>query len=241
MTDEPEHSGLPTRAIHEAYLDMQNAFREYRRAKDNGNKDVIDRSHGSVQESVLTFYELLRPHIKENDAIKDYWAGEPPSYPNNGGTPDPEDGKGVLQVQERVETVKLDDLDTDEFEDMELKDWHDELGLNGRVRVVGISGLGDKAFVKFHSYQFGLRNLDDWETKYQTAKEPVGGFMGGKTHTVERRARIDIERLKRAARELSSVAAQLGALSEFNASTPRTEITPELIEEVNEWREKTLE
>lgn len=239
MTDEPEHSGIPTRAIHEAYLEMQNALRAHRRARDRGDKAAIDRSHGEVQESILTFYELLRPHIKRNDSIAEYWEGEPPSYPENGGAPDPEEGKAVLQVQQRVDRVSLEELSPDKLEN--LQDWHDELGLNGRVRLVGVRGLGEEAFVQYHSYQLGLRNLDDWETKYQPEEQPVGGFMGGKTRTVQRRARIDMERLKRAARELSAVAEELGALSEFDASTPRTEITEDLIEEVNEWRAQTLE
>lgn len=48
-------------------------------------------------------------------------------------------------------------------------------------------------------------------------------------------------KLKRAARELSDVAEQLGALSEFDASTPRTEITDDLIDEVEQWRQRKLE
>lgn len=236
--DNPDPSGIPTRALHEAYVDLQRALKRYRTAKDRGDQRDIDQAHGSVQESVLTFYELLRPYLKNEDAITSYWEGEPPRYKEDGQPPDIEDGKGILQTQRRTQVVNKPDGLT--VEETPLRELHRQLDLNENVRIQSAIDNGDTLLVTVESYQLGLRNLDEWETKYQPKTQDAGGFMKGVTTTQYRRARIDMQRLKRAARELSSVAEQLNALSKFDASKPRTDITDEMVEEVEQWRRANL-
>lgn len=240
---EDNHSGIPTRAIHEAYLDMQRALKEYRQARDAGSQAVINRAHGDVQETILTLYELLRPHIKHNDAVSEYWEGEPPTYPHqNGEVPDPEDGKGVLEVQRRNQSFEIPPEQAEEFAEAEtLGEWHDLLDLNGSVRLTGIHAEDSVAFVAYDAYQLGMRELDGWETEYRSTTESLGGFLGGTREETQERQRVKIHKLKRAARELSDVAERLGALSQFDASTPRTEITDELIEDIDKWRKQNIE
>lgn len=249
-SNEDRHGGIPTRAIHEAYLDMQRALKRYRQATDQGHGSEWQQAHGDVQETVLTFYELLRPHIKHNEAVSDYWDGEPPSYPGN-GAPDPEEGEGVIQVQTRTETQPITRDMTDEasFEEMaewDLRDWHESLNLNGEVRLRSVHADTTEegqpyVFVQYDSYQLGLRTLDDWQTRFRTKQTELGGFVGGTTQTETERQRVAMPKLKRAARELSEVAERLGALSEFDASTPRTEITEEDMEKVERWRQQNLD
>lgn len=238
MVEDDTATGIPTRAIHEAYLDMQVALKRHRQASDAGEQAAIDAAHGDVQEAVLTFYELLRPHLKGNPAIDDYWEGEPPSYQGNGDVPTIDDGKGILYVQRRTRQFTLNGTDVDELESLE--DWHKAVGLNDDVRVVGVHVDGEVALVQFDAYQLGLRGLDSWRTQMTSSRRELDGFMGGKTESTQHRTRVDMGRLRRAARELSDAAHDLKALSEFDAATPRTEISEELIEEVNEWRERNL-
>lgn len=238
MSQEEPHSGIPTRAIHESYLDMQRSLKAYREAKDQQHQPALEQAHGELQQAVLTFYELLRPHIRHESGVNDWWDGELPNYKGNGTPPDPDDGKGVLQVQEKNETIGLDGIDTNCVETLE--DWHEQLGYNGNRRIVGVTGLGDDAFIKFHEYQLGLRHLDNWETGYKRRVVRKEGFQADKTEEIVERQRIPIDRLRRAARELADVADKLGALSQFDASNTRTEITADMIEEVKEWEKQNL-
>lgn len=238
-TDEEAQTGIPTRAIHEAYLEMQRALKQHRQATDSGDQQAIERAHGDVQEAVLTFYELLRPHLKQNNGVEDYWTGRPPSYNGLAEPPDPDDGKGILQVQRRNQSVKLNGTQPDELES--LQEWHEELDMGEDVRLLGVQSNGKNALVHYYAFQLGLRQLDDWRSRFVEQQTDLGGFMSGKTETEKRRQRVPMPKLRRASRELSEVAEKLGALSRFDASTPRTEITDELIEEVEEWRQANLE
>lgn len=243
MDDEP--TGIPTRAIHEAYLDMQRSLKRHRQAVDAGNEAERDRSHGDVQETVLTFYDLLRPHIKHNNAVSDYWDGKLPEYKGD-EAPDPEEGKAVIQTQTGYETLQLNREQIRQLEDVDtLREWHELLNLNGNVRLRGAavneSESGPVAFVNVEKYQLGLRNLDEWKTEIVTTQTTMGGFLGSTTKTKRERQRVAMPKLRRAAWELSDVAQELGALSEFDASTPRTEITEELKDEIEEWRQRNID
>jgi hypothetical protein len=240
MSAEENHSGIPTRAIHEAYLDMQRSLKAYREAKDQQHQAAIEQSHGQLQQAVLTFYEMLRPHLRNEAAVRDWWEGRLPSYNGDGKPPDPDEGKGILQVQQKREVKPLNgELDNPDNLST-LKEWHDALGLNGEVRLVGIAGHGDNVLLSLEHYQKGLRHLDEWETKYVRKTERKDGFMADKTEETVERQRIPIDRLRRAARELADVADKLGALSDFDASETRTEITGEMIQEVKEWERQNL-
>jgi len=83
--------------------------------------------------------------------------------------------------------------------------------------------------------------LDEWKTEFRTTQTELGGFVGGLSTTETKRQRVDMPKLKRAARELADVAEKLGALSTFDASTPRTEISGDLIEDIDEWRQENIQ
>jgi len=237
-TEEP--TGIPTRAIHEAYIDMQRAFKGYREAKDQQNQGQIAAYHGQLQSSALTFYELLRPHLREESSLEKYWNGKLPSYTHDYDAPDPDDGWGILQVQTKRESVSLSNLDVNTEELDHLKDWHEALDLNGNVRLTGIAGLGNDVMVQYQTYQKGLKHLDDWETKYKYKTVEKTGFMGKQEERQVERQRIPIDRLQRAVRELADAAEKLGALSDFDASQHKAEITEEQIQRLEKWRRENL-
>lgn len=234
-----EPTGIPTRAIHEAYLDMQRALKQHRRATDRGGHAEQQRAHGELQDAVLTLYEMLRPHIKHNSGVESYWSGEPPSYPHNGHPPDPKDGTAIISWQIHPDTYQLNGINPEQQRG--LADWHDEIGIADSVRLHDIQLEEGVAMIRYQTYEMGLRRLDEWRTEFQSTQTELGGFMGHKTREDPQRRRVPIDKLRRAARELAEAAEELGALSEFDASTPRTEITDELIEEVEEWRQENLE
>lgn len=211
MSAEDVATDVPTRAVHEAYLDMQRALKRHRQVSDSGNQAAVEDAHGDVQETVLTFYELLRPHLKQTTGVEGYWHGAPPPYTENGNPPDPDDGKGVLHVQRRRQQFQLNGSNPDDLET--LKDWHRELDLATTVRLVGIQQNGDGGLVHYDAYQLGLRTLDEWRTRFDEQETDVGGFMGGKSETEKRRQRVPMPKLRRAARQLGEVASKMKLLS----------------------------
>ena len=212
---EEDHSGIPTRAIHESYIEMQRALQSYRNAKDAQRQGPMANAHGELQSGVLTLYEIIRPHLKKEPALGDWWEGRLPNYPGDYQPPDPDQGRGILQVQQKRRQVELNGVNPDTLDG--LKEWHEALGMNGGVRIAGIAGLGDHVLVTVQEYQKGLRHLDSWETKYTRKTKQKSGFMADKTTETVERQRIPIDRLKRAARELSDVVNELGLLSQVDA------------------------
>lgn len=244
MSQEENTSGIPTRAIHESYLDMQRALQQYRQAKDRADSVQVGNAHGSLQETVLTFYEMLRPHIRSNHGVNDWWDGTLPSYPQDGSMPDPDDGKAILDIQRRTENLIANNVDLQSCEN--YKDYHETLDVADDIRITGImtnqtQNNDTVVVIAYQAYQMGLRHLDSWETTYKTTQQTLGGFMGSKTKQKQERQRVAISKLKRAARELADVAEQLGALSEFDASLDRTEITDQQMEELEAWRQQQLQ
>jgi hypothetical protein len=220
MNDD-NHSGIPTQAIHEAYLDMQRARKQYREAKDRGTEREQEAAHGELQDTVLTFYDQLYPHLKHETAVDEYWHGQLPRY--NGETPpQPEDGKAILQVQQKTDVFDV----PDGFESLDgLGDWHDALGLNGNARVVGITGQGQAVVAALHHYEMGLKKLDDWETDYRRTVQSMGGFYETKERETVERVRVPVDRLRRAARSLVEACDELGFLSNIEMQ-PNTDTTP---------------
>ena len=221
--DNERQTGIPTRAIHEAYIDMQRAFKGYREAKDQQNQRQMSQYHGQLQSSVLTLYELLRPHLKSEEPVEKFWQGKLPNYTRDSTPPDPENGCGILQVQTKRESVDLSTVDIDIDNIEHLHDWHNALNLNGNVRITGIVNTGEKVMVQYQTYQMGLKHLDEWETKYDYQVQEQSGFMGKQENQTVERKRIPIDRLQRAARELATAADELNFLSA--TGTPTNEDT----------------
>lgn len=216
MSTHDDSGGIPTRAVHEAYLDMQRALKRYRMARDKGTQQQIDDAHGDVQEAVLTFYEMLRPHLKDKE---NYWEGSLPPY-NGDSAPDPDRATGVLQVQDHNELISWEDapidpnIDTRELREADLQQWHDHLNLNGSVRLKGVMPNQNGIFVSSQRYQLGLRQLDSWMTEYRTKQTELGGFLGSTKTEEKERVRVNITKLKRGARELADAAKEMGFLPE---------------------------
>lgn len=212
-----EHSGVPTRAIHEAYLDMQRSLKAYKDAKDSLQDARINRAHREVQSSTTTLFEFLRPYIKQGDTSADYWNGEVPPYPSDKLEPDIADGVAILQVQRRNEPFTVNN-NLNLENGVDNKKLHDQLGLNDDTRICGVSQQGDVVFVAYQAYMMGLKHIDKWETTRRTQTVQKGGFMSDKTQQKVQARRVDMPKLKRAARSLNNVCHDLGLLAQVQES-----------------------
>lgn len=252
--NEDEPTGIPTRAIHESYLTLQRAHQDYRRARDRG--DDTHHEQGALQDAVLTFYELLRPHLKHETGLSEYWNGELPDY--TGWNFDSaaearayirDKGTGVYQIQRHT---LMDDLQqrqqvlTDGGNGTEqpqsFEDWHNLLGLSWeRERLISWQAHDDGVYFQvFRCAVLPLRQLDNWQTTIRRERTNGGGFMAGQTSTTEHREFVNEQKLITGKRLLVEAADKLGALSQFDASKQRTEITREDLEKVEQWRQEQI-
>jgi len=215
MSVEDNHSGIPTRAIHEAYLDMQRALKSYREAKDTLQDYRIQQAHRDVQATTVTLFELLRPYIKQGATSDDYWHGEAPPYPDNRMEPDSNEGVAILQVQRRTNPFQIDG-NINLQNGTSVEDLHQYLDLGSETRIIGYATEDDVILVAYHAYMMGLKHLDNWETKRKTQVVKKDGFMRDKTETVTQAKRIEMPKLKRAARSLGNVCHELGLLAQVD-------------------------
>lgn len=254
MSTDPEPDrGIPTRAIHETYLELQGAHKHYRQARDD--PDASDReerlARGEFQEAVLTFHELVRPHLKHESALSDYWEGSLPDYTGwEFDTADEaaryvrEHGTGVYQVQRHTDLIELGQEAATDGGMEGFEDWHDFLGLSWESeRLVAVQpGEEGRHFVSFlRAAVLPLRELDHWRARISKDRRQGEGFMAGETAIETRREFEHPEKLVTAKRLLVEAADQLGALSEFDASTQTTEITREDIDKVDQWLQNQTE
>lgn len=249
MDDEP-NTGIPTRAIHEAYLDMQAAHRAYRRARDNG--EDTHAQQGDFQDTVLTFYELVRPHLRHETSLEDYWTGHLPSYSGwdfesaiEAAAYLKEQGTGVYQIQEHLDVVEIDNELLTDGGVGSWDEWHDILELSWESERLVAARPEDKPglyIVKLlRAAVLPLRELDNWQAHIIREHTRGSGFMAGESTVETRREYQPPQKIVTAKRLLVEAADKLGALSEFEASTQRTEITREDMEKVEQWRQEKLD
>lgn len=249
MPEDDDTNGIPTRAIHEAYINLQQAHHDYRRARDRGEETRAHR--GEFQEQIITFYELVRPHLKHETALADYWSGDLPDYTGWDFDSDREaaqyvrdKGTGVYQVQQHTDLVEVNQEVLTDGGVQGFDGWHDLLGLSwDSERLIALrEGEGNQYYIKvIRAAVLPLRTLDHWEATVVTERERGDGFMSSETTTRTRREFEPEQKLVTAKRLLVEAADKLGALSAFDASTSRTEITREDIQKVEQWHKENVD
>lgn len=229
MPDDTRDTGIPTRAIHQAYLRLHHAFRAYRQAKTDPSRDA-NAAHGDFQESVLTFYELIRAHLARKSSLQKYWAGSVPEYPDQAfGSYEQarryyvEGGTAVWTVQKHREVQPLTgDAASPAVADggvPSLADWHERLNRGSRTRLVTVERDRDEGVLYWVEFRFemGLRQLDTWETtRVEHTEQRDGGFLVGESETRTEYKHVAIDKLQRAARVLAEAADKMSLLSQID-------------------------
>jgi len=224
MSNDTRDSGIPTRAIHESYLNVQDAHQEFRRARDSPNRPE-DRAQAQFQESVLTFYELLRPHLKRKASLSKFWRGELPRYPDRWwGSIDEakryckDAGTAIWTLQTHVQTAAQSPNVSESGEAMadgggSPKQWHDRLQLTDMQRVIAIDNQDGMLVWRELRANAGLKRLDSWQTGKRTQRTQGDGFMAGETaESVELRY-VPAWKLTKAKRLLAEAADKMNLLS----------------------------
>ena len=248
-TQETDQSGIPTRAIHEAYLNLQQTHHEYRRARDRGEDTHLHR--GEFQDAILTFFELVRPHLIHETSLSDYWHGDIPDYTGWDFDSDREalsyireKGTGVYQVQQHTDLFEVNQQVLTDGGVQGFDTWHELLGLSDRERLIAIEPASTER--KYYGKVLriallGLRDLDHWKATITRERKQGDGFMASETTVTTRRQFEPEQKLVTAKRLLVEAADKLGALSDFEASASRTEITREDIQKVEAWHQENVD
>lgn len=237
-------TGIPTRLIHESYVEMMQAITTYYRADQEGTGQHIEQAHARVQQRVLGFFEVLRPYLRTKNSVEDYWAGEIPDYDDDTGT-------AILASQTRnvpVSTEYLDQAADREWQEMPM-DWleeqvranHPELNGNSRIEAVHHEPDQGTLLLKVRQYQVGLKQLDGKFHMQQTQVQRGSGYMRHESSETTVKKKLPIKKLFNAAHALEEAAESLGMLSNVDDTVPQTEITQEMIDDVEEWRQNKLE
>ncbi len=234
MNDDTPRPGLAAQAIQEAHLSMEQAHRQFRRARDEGEGAVNDADpKATYQDAVMTFYELLRPYLKSESQLEAYWNGSIPSYPPNFHRSVDEARRyyedaaiGVYQIQEHAEAVEVNQqVLTGEGSDVPQapEQWHQLLRRPSVSRIVAVQQAdGNQWFIKELRFAvMGLRELDHWKATITTERTQGAGFMAGETHTQQRREYEPEQKITQAKRMLTEAANKLGALPDYSIEDSR--------------------
>lgn len=225
--DDTRDTGIPTRAIHETYLNMQEAHRGYRQVRDDPGADETN-AHAAFQDAVLTFYELIRPHLKRKGSMSSFWEGELPDYPDRWWDSVEqaqqfclEYGTAVWSLQKHVQTMATSP-NTNSGADPSViadggastpADWHRELNLSDNQRVVAVERQeGVLTWIELRAVT-GLKKLDRWDTREKRRREKQDGFMSGETTTTIELEYVPVWKLTQAKRLLAEAADKMSMLS----------------------------
>lgn len=227
MSEDTRDTGMPTRAIHESYLSMQQAHQQYRSHRDNPKKSERP-AHANYQQAVLTFYELIRSHLKRQSGMSTYWHGELPDYPTHPWSSVDHarqyiqsQGTAIWGLQKHVETVPAQQQAAgasggEAIADgggRSLAEWHDELGLGDRQRVVAVRPEEEVLLWIELRAVAGLQQLDTWDTEKNTERNRGSGFMASETATNTELEYVPVAKLTAAKRLLGEAADKMNLLS----------------------------
>lgn len=228
--DEERASGIPTRVIHNAYVQTKNARHQYIHARKNDSG--IEAARRELQQAVLNYYEVLREYIQKH--LDDFWHGK---LPHDGS-----DGIAIFGYSDTTTTAPFSEFTPTGG----LKDDAAILNeLRDNQRILGVTDINEDAGVvtiQIRTYQAGLKHLDhlfdETQTQYDQKK---GSPLGNRVVRKQTSQQLNTGLLFTAARCLDQATMELGLLAAVDEGTPRTQITEETLEEVKAWREQNIE
>ena len=250
--DGPTHR-VSARVIEEGYIQLHESMRTYRQARDRGNAVAGLASDTDpvlvLQDSVQTFFELVRPYLKDEPRLAEYWRGALAQYPDetfHSATEAleyyVEHSVGVWQTQQHtgaIPTARLQKNGSGNTAEAladggatGLQQWHDALTLPPTVRLLHVEpAFDDEDFDGWYYREgrfavLGLREVDRWQVRRTTERVNGEGFMGGNTATDETVEGEPAAKVETAARMLVEVADELGAIVSYEPSGERVFGTP---------------
>lgn len=229
MAQSDEHAGnrkshVPTRLVTAAQEKCHRARQQYLQSR-YLDKSLSRATTLNFHLAVLEYFEELRP-LREKAAVEDHW-------------------NDAVLVQRRVGT-RLVDPEGRPLEPVERND-------DGSIKsvVYADENTADQTPMPVQSVAArwepeieeitGLDSLPQLANRTTTQEREVSNSFGETTIREESVKPLDGDVLLQISRALDDAAEKLGFAPEAPDSKPRTELTEDLLEEVNEWRQKKVE
>jgi len=214
--------GQVTKELHKAYRDSLVARKRWVGVNSRVyDEDLRDELHADLHETTMGWFEALLPYLASNDAVEEEW--EDVRLWKKGVVHEP---RLVCQSCETVYNPK--DVESVVCPNCESEFQRRDLPVT------------DENGTPVYEWVTGLQTLTEWCDRTEVVQKKMGKFKP-KTKTEVRPLRLSPDNLLRIARLLDKCADDLGLLATVSSSTPRTELTDEMIEEVEEWRQENLE
>jgi len=247
---------VSSEVVEKAYVTLQEKIRIYRQARDQGNH-AAGLKPGTepvvvLQDAVQTFFQFVRPFIKGDPRMDEYWRGGIAQHPSSQHRT-VEDAKayyrdnsvGVWQIQ--VHTGSLSGANSRQqngqqpavadggeitVNDINPGTWHDELQMPPTTRLLRVEpAFGDDEFDGWYYAEgrfstVGLREIPTWTVETRQERSSGDGFMAGETGGREVQDAEPAKKVETAARMLVEVADELEAIATYEPRGERVHGTP---------------
>lgn len=252
--DDASSGRVTARVVEEGYVSLQDSMRTYRQARNQGHRAAGLPSDADpvilLQDAVETFFELIRPYIKDEPRLSEYWHGGLARHPDEqhdtpGGAVEyyVENSVGIWQTQQHTGAIPAGEQPAQTATGAQgaiadggvpdsPREWHALLDLPETVRVLRVEpALSDEDFNGWYYQEgrfaiVGLRDVTRWEVRTHTERERGAGFMAGETAASETREPEPAAKVETAARMLIEVADELGAIATYEPAGDRIHGTP---------------
>lgn len=215
--------GQVTTAIHRAYRECLAARNQWSGV--NGrvyDEEVREELHADLNQAVMGWFEALYPYLSSQDGVSEYWE-DVDLWPT-----------GVKQEKALIcENCEA------RYDPQKIDASRGCPNCGSSLGWAMLRAYDDDGNVEYE-YATGLKTLTEWTDKTEVITEKQGRYRPTTVKKVKP-LRLPPENLLRAARLLDQAAEELGLLATVTAATPRTELTDEMVEEVEEWRQENLE
>lgn len=251
--DQQPSTQRSAQAVEDAYVALQDHMRTYRQARDQGNHAAgLPPEKNPVvvlQDAVQTFFQFIRPFVKGDGRLAEYWRGAIATHPDTQHRTI-EDAKayyldnsvGVWQIQRHTGNVTIDgdaqqpagqaQTAVADGGSINPGKWHKLLNLPDTTRILRVEpAMEDDPFDGFYYVQarfavLGLREIPRWTIGRKTQRTSSGGFMSGETSTETHADPEPARKVETAARMLIEVADELDAIATYQPRGDQVRGTP---------------
>lgn len=243
---------VSARVVEDAYVTLQDRMRTYRQARDRGNHAAGLPSDQDpvviLQDAVQTFFQFIRPFVKGDHRLAEYWRGAIAAHPEQQHRSVEaakayyrDNSYGVWQIQTHTGSVAKPEQTAATGQqparadggNMSPGDWHDALRLSDTTRVLRVEPAFDDEdfdgwyYVEGRFAVVGLSEIPRWQIRTRTSLDRGDGFMAGETATSEDLQPEPAGKVETAARMLVEVADELDAIATYEPSGDDVHPTPE--------------
>lgn len=256
-SDHDNHENrVSSEVVEKAYVTLQEKVRIYRQARDQSNH-AAGLNPGTdpvviLQDAVQTFFQFVRPFIKGDPRMAEYWQGAIAQHPDtqhrtvaDAKAYYRDNSVGVWQIQTHTGSLPAATTQQQNGQQPAVADggninvakispgtWHEELRLPPTTRLLRIEpAFEDDEFEGWYYVEgrfatVGLREVPTWTVETRKERNSGDGFMAAETSSRKIQNPEPAKKVETAARMLVEVADELEAIATYKPRGKRVHGTP---------------